>query len=142
MFQSLNGIANNNVDALNGYDGEATHHFFFGDETALGLFHTYKEIALESSHEYFGVLELEPQYEADLQVLKLLVDSVPPAGDNSARNAIHWMEDLHPNCWKAWHRATFYLSGDDNLVESFRDYLLKKAVAPRQIRVIISESAA
>jgi hypothetical protein len=139
MFQSLNGIANNNVDALNGYDGEATHHFFFGDETALGLFHTYKEIALESNHEYFGILEMEPQYEADLQVLKLLIDCVPPAGDRPAANAIAWMEDMHPNCWKAWRKATYYLSGGDELLGVFREYLLKKGIGVSQIRVIVSE---
>jgi ATP sulfurylase len=138
MFQRLKSIATNNVDALNGYDGQATHHFFFGDESSLGLFHTYKEIALESSHEYFGVLELESQYEADLEVLKLLVDSVPPSYDNSARNAIGWMDDMHPNCWKAWKRATFYLSGGEELVQAFMDYLLARDVAPRQIRIIAS----
>jgi hypothetical protein len=118
------------------YNKQATHHFFVGDETTVELFNALKEIALESGHEYFGVLELHPEYEAVLSMLKLLVDIVPESAGQPAQNAIDWMEDMHPNCWMAWKNATFYLSGGATLINTFQQYLFQKKVRQQQIRII------
>ncbi|WP_207515723.1 hypothetical protein [Longitalea luteola] len=118
------------------YNRQATHHFFVGDESSVELFNALKTVALQNDHEYFGVLELHPEYEAVLSMLKLLVDSVPEIPGQPALNAIHWMEDMHPNCWLAWQNATFYLSGGETLISRFRQYLLKKNIADWQIRII------
>lgn len=116
------------------YDEEATHHFFFGDETSIGLFTWYKMTALACSHEYFGVLELHPPHEEALQSMKLMVDNVPATLDAPADNAIEWMEDMHPDCWNNWKDATFYLAGRALSISRFRKYLLQKGVTARQIR--------
>ena len=108
------------------YNMQATHHFFVGDESTIELFNALKEIALQHGHEYFGVLELHPDYDAVLTMLKLLVDSVPEMPDQPAQNAIIWMEDMHPNCWAAWQNATYYLAGGTTLINTFRQYLLQK----------------
>jgi hypothetical protein len=117
------------------YNSKASHHFFFGDESAIGLFNAYKEIALQSNHEYFGVVELSDHNEHILNRLKILIESVPPSPGQGAQNAIHWMEDMHPNCWKAWQNATFYLAGPQELIAPFREYLLQKGVSASQIRI-------
>jgi hypothetical protein len=65
-----------------------------------------------------------------------LVDSVPELPQQPAKNAIDWMEDMHPNCWMAWKNATFYLSGGATLINNFRQYLLQKKVTSQQIRII------
>jgi hypothetical protein len=122
--------------AKNWYNMQASHHFFVGDESTIELFNALKEIALQNGHEYFGVLELHPDYEAVLIMLKLLVDSVPEIPDEPAQNAIIWMEDMHPNCWAAWQNATFYLSGGTTLINTFCGYLLQKNIASQQIRII------
>jgi hypothetical protein len=118
------------------YNMQATHHFFVGDESTIELFNALKEIALQHGHEYFGVLELHPDYEAVLTMLKLLVDSVPEIAGQPAQNAIIWMEDMHPNCWAAWQNATYYLAGGTTLINTFRQYLLQKNIASQQIRII------
>lgn len=132
------------TDSINGdlvreklvyYNSTATHHFFFGDQSAIGLFHTYKEIALKNNHEYFGVVELSPDNAHILDQLKLLIESVPPLPGQPAQNAILWMEDMHPNCWMAWKKATFYLYGPQELIATFREYLLQKGVLEVQIRI-------
>jgi hypothetical protein len=142
MLHLFNGIANTNVVTSNAseggtlvYDKQNTHHFFFGDETALGVFYHFKEMALRNNHEYFGVLELEPENEPLLQALKLLVDCVPPTPGMPADNAVCWMEDMHPNCWKAWKKASFYLAGNELSVQHFREYLLQKEIEERQIQM-------
>jgi hypothetical protein len=118
------------------YNYQTTHHFFIGDESTVEIFNALKEIALHNDHEYFGVLELHPDYEAVLAMLKLLVDSVPELADQPAFNAIQWMDDMHPNCWMAWKNATFYLSGGATLISTFQQYLLQRKVSKHQIRII------
>ena len=118
------------------YNKKTTHHFFVGDESSVELFNALKEIALKNDHEYFGILELHPEYDAVLSMLKLLVDSVPELPQQPAKNAIYWMEDMHPHCWMAWQNATFYLSGGATLINTFRQYLLQKKVTSQQIRII------
>jgi hypothetical protein len=124
------------AQAKEGYNKQTTHHFFVGDESSVELFNALKEIALKNDHEYFGILELHPEYDAVLSMLKLLVDSVPELPQQPAKNAIDWMEDMHPNCWMAWKNATFYLSGGATLINTFRQYLLQKKVTSQQIRII------
>ena len=125
------------------YNGQASHHFFFGDETSIGLFDWYKTMALANSHEYFGVLELKPQPENGswghepgkdvLGALKIMIDSVDAYQEAPAVNAIAWMEDMHPDCWTTWKRATFYLAGRALSISRFRKYLLQRNVAGKQI---------
>jgi NADPH-dependent ferric siderophore reductase len=123
------------------YHEKATHHFFFGDETAMGLFFGFKEMALQNNHEYFGILELQTQNESVLGALKLLVDAVPPSFTTPAAHAIRWMEDMHPNCWKAWKKAEFYLAGNAPAVQEFQSWLELKQVAARRIHTIAYWSA-
>jgi hypothetical protein len=124
------------VQAKELYNKQASHHFFAGDESTVEIFNALKEIALQNDHEYFGILELHPDYEAVLTMLKLLIDTVPELPGQPASNAIQWMEDMHPNCWMAWQNATFYLSGGETLISNFEQYLLRRNVSRKQIRII------
>lgn len=117
------------------YNWKAKHHFFFGDETSIGLFNWYKTTALACSHEYFGVLELQPQHEPALAALKLMVDWVPGSMEAPAKHAITWMEEMHPDCWANWKGATYYLAGRAKSISRFKHYLLNKGVEPKQLRM-------
>jgi hypothetical protein len=124
------------VQAKKLYNKHTTHHFFAGDESTVEIFNALKEIALQNDHEYFGILELHPDYEAVLIMLKLLIDVVPELPEKPAYNAIQWMDEMHPNCWMAWKNATFYLSGGETLISNFEQYLLQRNVSNKQIRII------
>lgn len=124
------------VQAKELYNKQTTHHFFAGDESTVEIFNALKEIALQNDHEYFGILELHPDYEAVLAMLKLMIDTVPELPGQPAYNAIQWMDDMHPHCWMAWKNATFYLSGGETLINNFEQYLLQRNVSSRQIRII------
>ncbi|WP_315823267.1 hypothetical protein [Paraflavitalea speifideaquila] len=116
------------------YNDLAKHHFFFGDETSIGLFNWYKTTALACSHEYFGVLELKPEHKTALNDLKIMIDSVHSSMPAPAVKAIEWMEEMHPDCWNNWKGATFYLAGRAMSITRFRKYLLLKGVTSAQIR--------
>jgi hypothetical protein len=124
------------IQAKELYNKQSTHHFFAGDESTVEIFNALKEIALQNDHEYFGILELHPDYEAVLAMLKLLIDTVPELPGKPGCNAIQWMDDMHPHCWMAWQNATFYLSGGETLISNFEQYLLRRNVSRRQIRII------
>jgi NADPH-dependent ferric siderophore reductase len=116
------------------YNKNTKHHFFFGDETSIGLFHGFKEIAHDLDHEYLGVLELRQENEIALKELKLLLETVRESADAPAVNSIQWMEDMHENCWEVWKNATYYLAGRIYSIQRFRKYLMQRGVNRGQIK--------
>ncbi|WP_157255505.1 hypothetical protein [Pedobacter sp. Leaf216] len=115
------------------YDEEANQHFFFGDETSLGLYESFGKKVMHEDVEYFGVLELMEENLSAVNQLKLLIDTVPADVNSPAKNAINWMDNMHPICWEMWRNATFYLTGRAKSVQAFKKYLKQKGVSFRQI---------
>lgn len=109
------------------YDNHSKYHFFFGDETAIGLFNGLKEISWQRDDEYFGVLETGAEGEEALHNLKLMLETVPNTGEPAA-NAIQWMEQMNPECWKVWQQASFYLAGRASSIKALKSYLKYKGV--------------
>jgi NADPH-dependent ferric siderophore reductase len=115
------------------YNEEANQHFFFGDETSLGLYESLGKKVIEEDVEYFGVLELREENLSSVDQLKLLIDTVPADVNAPAKNAINWMENMHPICWEMWQNATFYLTGRAKSVQEFKKYLKQRGVNFKQI---------
>ncbi|WP_316845269.1 hypothetical protein [Pedobacter psychrodurus] len=115
------------------YNEEANQHFFFGDETSLGLYESLGKKVIDEDVEYFGVLELQEENLSSVDQLKLLIDTVPADVNAPAKNAINWMENMHPICWEMWQNATFYLTGRAKSVQEFKKYLKQRGVNFKQI---------
>ncbi|WP_293313728.1 siderophore-interacting protein [Pedobacter sp. UBA5917] len=115
------------------YNEASNQHFFFGDETSLGLYESLGKKALDEDVEYFGVLELQEENLSSVEHLKLLIDTVPSDVNAPAQNAITWMDNMHPICWEMWQNATFYLTGRAKSVQQFKRYLKQRGVSFRQI---------
>lgn len=122
------------VKRRNGYDEDVTHHFFFGDETSVGCFEWFKNIALQNDHEYFGILEMKEENEQALTRLKMLIETVEPMQQAPAANAIQWMKNMHPNCWNNWKKATFYLVGRAASIQAMQKYLRDCGIPSSKIR--------
>jgi len=116
------------------YKTDANQHFFFGDETSIGLYDWFGRIALNNDQEYFGILELKEENFSVLDEVKLRIDAVISDLTAPARNAIQWMENMHPKCWEMWEGATFYLTGRAKSIQSFKKYLRERGVSPKQIQ--------
>jgi NADPH-dependent ferric siderophore reductase len=115
------------------YNEEANQHFFFGDETSLGLYESLGKKVIDENVEYFGVLELQEENLSSVDQLTLLIDTVPADVNAPAKNAINWMENMHPICWEMWQNATFYLTGRAKSVQEFKKYLKHRGVSFKQI---------
>lgn len=110
------------------------YHFFFGDETSLGLFRCLKEAVHQKGHEYLGILELAEGSFGWPEKLDVSVDLVPRSGDElPAQEAIDYLNDLHGLLWKTWKKASFYLAGRAASIEAFREALLSRGVSNDQI---------
>lgn len=120
-------------DAKVGYQNDSNQHFFFGDETSMGLYEWLGKKALDEDAEYFGILEMKAENLDSVAKLKLLIDAVPADVDAPAQNAITWMENMHPKCWEMWKDATFYLTGRAKSVRQFKKYLKQRGVSFKQI---------
>jgi NADPH-dependent ferric siderophore reductase len=118
------------------YNFSSNQHFFFGDETSLGLYEWFGKVASERDQEYFGILEMhEDNYQA-LDQVDLLIDTVTSEMLAPAENAIIWMENMHPKCWEMWQDASFYLTGRAKSVHRFKKYLRERGVNTRQIQTM------
>jgi len=115
------------------YNEEANQHFFFGDETSLGLYESLGKKVIDEDVEYFGILELQEENLYSVNELKLLIDTVPADVNAPGKNAINWMENMHPICWEMWQNATFYLTGRAKSVHAFKKYLKQRGVSFKQI---------
>ena len=115
------------------YNNGSSQHFFFGDETSIGLYESLGKKAVEMDEEYFGILELDEENFEALNCIKLLIDAVPVDKNTPAERAIQWMENMHPKCWEMWQYATFYLTGRAKSVQQFKKYLKQRGVGFNQI---------
>ncbi|WP_412466697.1 hypothetical protein [Pedobacter sp. KLB.chiD] len=115
------------------YKEGASQHFFFGDETSLGLYESLGKKVVDDEVEYFGILELQEENFCSVKQLNLLIDVVPSDIHAPAKNAINWMENMHPLCWEMWQNATFYLTGRAKSIQQFKNYLKQRGVSFRQI---------
>jgi NADPH-dependent ferric siderophore reductase len=110
------------------------YHFFFGDETALGLFRYLKEAVHGNGQEYLGILELNEEATCWPDKLDLSVDIVPKSiHEQPASEAVAYLNGLHGLLWKTWMHAAFYLAGRAASIQVFRKALLARGVSSKRI---------
>ncbi|ALL06081.1 hypothetical protein AQ505_11620 [Pedobacter sp. PACM 27299] len=110
------------------------HHFFFGDETSLGLMVLFAKAIVNNQQNYMGILELKPDNMAVINQLKLAVHGVLKSPENPAENAISYLENLHQDYTEAFSQGIFYLTGNASSIQKFRTALKSKGVLPKQIK--------
>ncbi|MES2652031.1 MAG: siderophore-interacting protein [Bacteroidota bacterium] len=115
------------------YKREYNYHFFFGDETAIGLFKSLKQAIDENDQNYIGVLEVNANsWNAKLNSECML--DVVATSTNKAANAIRYLENLDEPIWNLWKNGFFYLIGNAHSVQNFRKALKARGVSGKNIR--------
>ncbi|MEM0997168.1 MAG: siderophore-interacting protein [Bacteroidota bacterium] len=115
------------------FQTEASHHFFFGDESSLGLYAQLKDIANRYETEYLCLLELDAAHTAWPQLLELEADVIGKSVAQPAEAAIDWLKGLDAQVWRNWRGASFYLTGRAASIKHLRKALRARGVGPRQI---------
>lgn len=118
------------------YDETNKYHFFFGDETSLGLFNDLKNRINANNQNYLGILELDKSYQSLPEKLGLSLDVVSKATRQApAAEAIDCLLNEFPeDIMELWTDAVFYLTGNAQSIQAFRKALLEKGIKSRNIR--------
>jgi NADPH-dependent ferric siderophore reductase len=115
------------------YREEHKYHFFFGDETTIGLFESLQSSIEAHGQEYIGILELNKDTlssrihtNSGLEVVMSSIDK--------AQNAISFLEKLPDRVWELWKNGAFYLMGNGQSIQRFRNALKSKGVNTTNIK--------
>lgn len=115
-------------------DKEKKYHFFFGDETSLGLMVLFAREVINASQHYMGILELKPENLSVIQQLELGVQGVLKSPESPAKNAISYLEQIQHDQQEVFSQGVFYLTGNAGSIQKFRSALKIKGVLPKQIK--------
>lgn len=106
-------------------------HFFYGDETTLGLFYSCAQVLRHTSQQYGGILEFSDLSSIpDGLGLDLPVVEKKPG---TAAPAISYLDQYSPAAWEAWKKGTFYLMGNALSIQQFRKALKERGVGSSHI---------
>lgn len=117
---------------FNMYRRKSGSHFFFGDESTLGFFHSLKEIVAENGQQYGGVFELNEAL-ADVPAALGLDLPVVRKSAGDAAPAIAYLQNMPENTWSQFENGTFYLFGNAKSIQQFRKALKEMDIATRNI---------
>lgn len=112
-----------------GYDSPL--HYFFGDETSLGLCNNLINEALNQNHEYKCLLELDEIHWDWPKLLSLEAKVVGKSTSFPAQYALLSLNEVEG--WEKWKTANFYLSGRAKSIQRFRKSLIDRGVNSKQI---------
>jgi NADPH-dependent ferric siderophore reductase len=115
------------------YKKEHKYHFFFGDETTIGLFESLQHLVEENGQEYIGILELNQETMSCRFNTNAGLEIVPSSVDK-AQNAISLLEKLPEKVWKLWRNGAFYLMGNGRSIQKFRNALKEKGVNLKNVK--------
>lgn len=108
------------------FNGQATRHLCFGDETSLGLLKCLYDEALKRNHLCQCIAELDPAHAEWPGLLELKCINVEKDGFTGDREVIDKIgQDLQD--------TAFYLTGNAKSIQTIRKYLTEKGVPGKQI---------
>lgn len=117
------------------YDQQDQTHFFFGDETAIGLFLAMSKAVKSNGQRYMGILELDEQNFSIPEQLNLSTRIVLKSNPDPEFNLKSCLENVMtytPGCLRD---AVFYLIGNVASLKHFRLMLKELNISPKKIKV-------
>ncbi|MEM1121899.1 MAG: siderophore-interacting protein [Bacteroidota bacterium] len=112
----------------------AHKHFFFGDETSLGLHLNFATTAQRLGKEWTSLLELKQEHQHWSELINLPSKVVQSSFEYPAKDAIALLENIDHSWWTTAHETIFYLSGRAKSILAFRNYLRSKGISSRNMQ--------
>ena len=116
------------------YDRDHQFHFFFGDETALGLFKLFSEEIHALNQHYTGVMEMSEENQGLAERFGMKLKTVLKSPDHPGRYAaasLHAFKTDDPHIFK---QGIFYLIGNAASIQHFKRTLRHMGVAIKNIK--------
>ena len=111
---------------------EEKYQFFYGDETCISVFKSFKDEINANENNYLGILELDPASAEVPKDLGIAVDIIPKSA-NSAERAVNILNNFDDTIWDLWQHAHFYLMGNAKSIQTFRKALKAKGISNKKI---------
>ena len=112
---------------------DCQYHFFFGDESSLGLYQYLKSCVHDSDQDYLCLFELDPKHIHWPNLVGIHTDVVGKSDTMPGAEAVLSLQEMGGRLWDVWKAATFYLSGRDQSIQLFHNALVDKGVVAKQI---------
>ncbi|MEM1137640.1 MAG: siderophore-interacting protein [Bacteroidota bacterium] len=109
------------------------NHFFFGDESSLGMVNFLKNEVEKQGKAYRCILELDVDHQSWPTLFNLKTKVVNPSFVYPAKEAIEALKILNDAEWEQWQQASFYLTGRAKSIQQFRKILKAKGVSSKKI---------
>lgn len=120
--------------ATGAYGGEAAPgpatHFFFGDETSLGVFALFAQEMVAHGERYTGIMELDEANKSACEKLGLAVHTVHKSALAPGRDASALLLSLLSEPGLLANNCCFYLIGNGHAIQAFRKTLKSLPVSP------------
>lgn len=105
-------------------------HFFFGDETSLGLFASLAQEIVAHGERYTGIMELDEANKPACEKLGLAVHTVHKSALAPGRDASALLLSLLSEPGLLANNCCFYLIGNGHAIQAFRKTLKSLPVSP------------
>ncbi len=116
------------------YLQEHQFHFFFGDETTLGLFKLLGEMIVSRGQHYTGVLELSGENLTVTQQLGIRLKTVLKSAKHPGRDAAASLHAFKTDFPHFFENGIFYLVGNTGSIQHFKRTLRHMGVAIKNIK--------
>lgn len=115
------------------YNSKANYHFFYGDDTCIGICEALQEIIKKDQGKLIGILELDPlSISYAYQNLKH-IDFINPPDYNAISPALDYLNNIDEYTWNKYTKGHFYLMGNGKSIQQFRKALREKGIPSENI---------
>lgn len=120
---------------LNIYDENVYYHFFYGDDTCIGVCQALQEMMNKNNHKLEGLLEIEREATPYANEHIPYIEYISKSQDNELYPAVDYLDSIDTYRWNKLIHGQFYLMGNGKKIQKFRKALRAKGVSANNIIV-------
>ncbi len=115
------------------YQPSLPHHFYFGDETSIGLCRALQRNAWAQQQHCDGILELDKNTPELVEKLDLQPGIVAKKTPEKQSQLLALLDEKRAALGSNWTSTAFYLTGNATSIQFFKNALRERGVANRNI---------
>jgi NADPH-dependent ferric siderophore reductase len=114
------------------YQEDKNYHFFFGDETTMGLFANLREEVIHRGQYYAGLLELDPGMSLP-ERLQLVPGVIDKNRDDKQEEVSRRLQHMKAGIGSSWKEMVCYLAGNAKSIQMVRKVLMEEGISSKNI---------